>query len=201
MDNNCRCCCSEYDPPAGLLQTRTYAVQVNPGGTPDCGVATWANICRKVIVLGVVNYGTLTSGDQTYCTATVNPENITFSTLPSGGSGTYSYQWYYQNNVAANCPTGTSTAGWTIIAGATNDSYDPPAGLTVSRTYAVQVNPTGSPDCGPATWASGCRKISLQSAGNSDVHVSGVFTYCNSFDGSTIVDGYMVGFRVASQQQ
>ena len=31
--------------------------------------------------------------------------------------------------------------------------------MLVSRTYAVQVDPTGSPDYGPATWANNCRKV------------------------------------------
>ncbi|HJW28894.1 MAG TPA: hypothetical protein VJ508_06540, partial [Saprospiraceae bacterium] len=188
---------NSYDPPAGLAVTRTYAVQVNPGGIPDCAPGTWANSCRLVTVLNAVNYGTLTSADETYCGGTHDPANITFASNPSGGSGTYTYQWYFQNGLPA-CPSGTSTTGWTAISGATGSSYDPPAGLTVSRTYAVQVNPTGSPDCGPATWATNCRKIAILSSSSSSVRVSGVFTYCNSFDGNNNIPGYMVGFRIAS---
>jgi hypothetical protein len=188
---------NSYDPPAGLTQTRTYAVQVNPTGTPDCGGGMWSNGCRKVTLLPVVNSGTLTSADETFCTTANDPANITFSTSPSGGTGTFTYQWYYQDGLVT-CPSGTSLAGWTLIGGATGSSYDPPAGLTVSRTYAVQVNASGSPDCGVATWANNCRKVAVLSGSNNSVRASGVFTYCNSFDNGNWVDGYFVGFRVAS---
>jgi hypothetical protein len=99
---------------------------------------------RLVTVLNAVNFGTLTSGDQTFCAGSNDPNNITFTTNPSGGAGTFTYQWYYQDGLPA-CPSGTSTAGWTLIGGATSNSYDPPAGLIASRTYAVQVDPTGTP--------------------------------------------------------
>lgn len=43
-----------------------------------------------LIVLPVVNYGTITSGDESICSGG-DPANITFSTAPSG-SGSFSYQ-------------------------------------------------------------------------------------------------------------
>ncbi|MBK7245603.1 MAG: hypothetical protein IPH98_17480 [Saprospiraceae bacterium] len=46
-----------------------------------------------------------------------------------------------------------------MIPGATTNSYDPPSGLTMSRTYACLVDPIGNPDCGTGTWAAGCRKL------------------------------------------
>ncbi|HJW28421.1 MAG TPA: hypothetical protein VJ508_04125, partial [Saprospiraceae bacterium] len=168
---------NSYDPPSGLTASRTYAVLVDPVGSPDCGVATWASGCRKITVLSVVNFGTLTNADQTFCAGSIDPANITFSSVPSGGTGTFSYQWYYQDGLPA-CPSGTNTAGWTLISGATGTSYDPPAGLTISRTYAVQVDPTGSPDCAPGTWASGCRKITVLAAINYGTVASGDESFC-----------------------
>ncbi len=155
---------SSYNPGSGLTTSRTYAVQVNPTGTPDCGGAVWANGCRKVTVYAVVNFGTVNNANQTLCSP-ANPANITFSSAPSGGAGTFSYQWYYKSGVGGSCPSGTSTSGWTLIGGATSSSYNPPGGLNSSRTYAVMVNPTGSPDCGGASWASGCRKITVNNCG------------------------------------
>jgi len=148
-----------YDPPVGLTVSRTYAALVDDIGTPECAPASWASGCRKVTVYSTVSSGTLTSADEPIC-YNGDPSNITFSTAPSGGEGTYSYQWYYQDGLAT-CPSGTSTIGWTLIGGATGTSYDPPVGLTVSRTYAVMVDATGAPDCGVATWASGCRKVTV----------------------------------------
>ena len=132
---------------------------VDATGTPDCGVPTWANGCRKVTVNPAVNYGTLTSADETIC-YNGDPSNITLSTAPSGGAGTFNYQWYYQDGLPT-CPSGTSTTGWTSITGAISNSYDPPTGLTGSRTYALMVDATGTPDCGVPTWANGCRKVTV----------------------------------------
>ncbi|MGH2553959.1 MAG: T9SS type A sorting domain-containing protein [Chitinophagaceae bacterium] len=112
-----------------------------------------------------VNFGTVANGNETICYGG-NPSNIIFSVAPSGGAvgGSFAYQWYYKNGVSDPCPTGTNTSGWTLISGATGNSYDPPSGLTTSRTYAVTVDPIGTPDCGVATWASGCRKITVSPA-------------------------------------
>jgi hypothetical protein len=112
-----------------------------------------------------VDHGTVASGDQTICYGG-DPSNITFSVAPSGGAvgGSFNYQWYYKDGVGDPCPTGTNVSGWTLIGGATGNSYDPPSGLTTSRTYAVTVDPTGIPDCGPATWANGCRKVTVNTA-------------------------------------
>jgi hypothetical protein len=156
---------NNYNPPAGLNVSRTYAVLVDDSGSPDCGIANWANGCRKITVFSAVNFGTVTSGDETFCAGSNDPTNITFSISPSGGSGNFNYQWYFQNGLAT-CPTGTSTAGWTLIGGATGNSFDPPATVSASITYAVQVDPIGSPDCGVATWANGCRKITVLNAVN-----------------------------------
>jgi hypothetical protein len=165
-----------YDPPSGLTGSRTYAVQVDPTGTPDCGPPTWATNCRKITILPVVDYGTITSGDETICNGG-DPSNITLSVAPSGGAGTFTYQWYFQDGLIP-CPSGTSTAGWTPIASANSNSYNPPSGLTGSRTYAVFVDVTGSPDCGPATWANGCRQVTVLSVLNFGTLTSGDETFC-----------------------
>lgn len=149
---------NSYNPGSGLTASRTYACLVTPGGTPTCGTATWATGCRKVTVLPTLNYGTITSADETICTGG-DPSEIAFSTAPSG-SGSFTYQWYFQNGIVT-CPTGSATAGWTSIGGATGSNYDPPSGLTGSRTYAVVVSPGGTPDCGTSAWASSCRKVTV----------------------------------------
>jgi len=149
---------NSYDPPAVTAST-TYAVMVDATGTPDCGVPTWATGCRKITVLPSLNFGTLTSGDELICNGG-DPSNIAFSISPSGGAGTFTYQWYYQAGIIS-CPSGTDNSGWTSMGGATGSSYDPPSGLAASRTYAVMVDATGSPDCGVATWASGCRQVTV----------------------------------------
>ena len=78
---------------------------------------------------------------------------------PSGGSGSYAYQWYYKDGTS--CP---STGGATLIAGATSQTYNPPAGLTVTRSYQSTVDATGSPDCGAATWTSNCITVTINTS-------------------------------------
>lgn len=133
-----------YDPPAGITATTYYR---RMGST--CGGATsvYTNIIQ-VIVLPVINPGTISGGGGSICSP-ADPAAMTVA--PSGGTGTFTYQWYYKDGTS--CP---STGGGTLIPGATGATYDPPAGLTTTRSYQVQVNPTGTPDCGGAIWANNC---------------------------------------------
>jgi len=168
---------NSYNPPAGLTASRTYACFVTPTGTPTCGTAGWASGARQVTVnttVGNVNYGTLAVGNQTFCATGGDPAVISFLTAPSGAIG-FSYQWYFQNgNVAA--PTGNNLAGWTLIDLAVGVSYDPPAGLTQTRSYACFVSPTGS----NGQWASGVRNITILPAFNPGTILSGDQNFCNS---------------------
>ncbi len=79
----------------------------------------------------------------------------------SGGNGTYSYQWYYQNG-SVSCPTGSSTAGWTPIAGETNATFTPTA-VSATATYACFVTFTGANSCGGA-WSTNCRVVTVNPA-------------------------------------
>jgi len=101
----------------------------------------------------VVSYGTLQGGNEEFC-ASGNPALIRFSVLPSGAAS-FTYRWYFRNGINA-APTGSSTTGWTAIS-ATANSYDPPSGLTLSRTYACRVTPLG----GTAAWATGVRQVTV----------------------------------------
>ncbi|MEO7305969.1 MAG: T9SS type A sorting domain-containing protein [Ferruginibacter sp.] len=150
------------------LAAGNYNIAVRSQTAPSC-VSVYSG--NPVILIAAancctpVNSGTVTTGDQTICNGG-DPSNITFSISPSGGAvgGSFNYQWYYKDGAEEQCPTGTNTSGWTLIGGATGNSYDPPSGLATSRTYAVTVDPTGTPDCGIATWANNCRRITVGSA-------------------------------------
>lgn len=145
---------STYTPTSTFTGSRTYACRVSANGT-----TLWASGVRQVTIKPAVNFGTLSAANQS-STGPIDPNPITFSTLPSGGSGTFTYQWYRASGVVA-APTGTTIpAGWTLLSGETASSYNPP--LTESSlSFAVMVNPAGSPDCGVATWAAGVRHISV----------------------------------------
>ncbi|UPT68683.1 MAG: hypothetical protein M0D57_08695 [Sphingobacteriales bacterium JAD_PAG50586_3] len=151
-----------YDPPSGLQTSRTYSCYVTTPNGACLGSSGWAAQCRQVSIAQPVAYGTLTSADASLCTP-ADPLPITFATVPSGGSGSFTYQWYYQDGLVS-CPAGSSTAGWTLISGATAVSYDPPTGLTTSRTYACLVTNSSGGGCSATTnWAAQCRKITVGS--------------------------------------
>ena len=132
--------------------TTTYTVT----GTTGAGCSGTATV--SVSVLPPINYGSVASGDETICYSG-DPANITMAVSPSG-SGSFVYQWYYKDGIVS-CPSGSSTSGWTAIPGANSSSYNPPSGLTGSRTYAVFITPSGTPTCGTSQWASGCRQVTV----------------------------------------
>ena len=82
MDFDCGATTNIYDPPNGLTTTRTYAVQVDPTGSPDCGVATWSTSLQEVTVLTPLNLGTITSGDETFVVQEVIRLILLFQLLP-----------------------------------------------------------------------------------------------------------------------
>ncbi|MEN9303538.1 MAG: hypothetical protein RL264_1967, partial [Bacteroidota bacterium] len=100
------------------------------------------------------NFCTTTSNTQTIC-AGQTASSIT-ATAASGANGSFSYQWYSQVGDVA-CPTGSSTAGWTPVAGETNLTYSPGA-VSVTTTFALFVTATGTNNCG-GSWANDCRKV------------------------------------------
>src|SRR5208283_5412003 len=108
-----------------LTSTTNYYCLVTSG---SCGTLTTNTITITV-------YANLTSGTignaQTICYNAV-PSQMLFTTLPSGGTGTYSYQWYN---------------GSGIISSATNSTYAP-AALTSTTSYYCLVTSGG---CGTVT--------------------------------------------------
>lgn len=166
---------NSYNP--GVISTSTsFAVMVNPTGTPDCSGAVWASGVRQITIStgSVINRGTLASGNQTFCSGGGNPNAIVFSTSPSGATS-FTYQWYFRNGIHTP-PTGTSTSGWSVINGATLNSYDPPVVITVSRSYACRVTPAG----GSAAFAAGVRQITVLPAFSAGTVSSGDQTFCGS---------------------
>lgn len=170
-----------YDP-GTQTSSVSFAIMVDPTGSPDCGGFAWSNGVRQITVNPSTSFnaGVLANGDQTFCNNGGDPASISFSTA-SSGSASYTRQWYYKSGIQ-QAPTGSSVSGWTSIAGATGTSYDPPAGLTSSRTYACFV----TPESGTGAWASGVRQISILPAFNPGSVLSGNETFCTSGNPSNI---------------
>jgi len=167
-----------YDPPSGLQTTRSYQCQVDATGSPDCGSSTWTSNCITVSVLSSFNSGSITGGGGTICYGG-DPGTMTAS--PSGGAGTYNYQWYYLDGTS--CP---STGSPTSISGATSATYDPPSGLQTTRSYQCQIDATGSPDCGSASWTSNCITVTVLSNFSSGSITGGGGTICYGGDPGTM---------------
>jgi hypothetical protein len=182
-----------YDPPIGLTTTRSYQVIVDATGTPDCGAATWSSNFITVNVLPALNGGAITVGGGTICNGG-DPGVMAYTTAPSGGAGTFTYQWYYVDGVA--CPSG---GGAILIPGATALSYDPPAGLTVTRTYQVLATATGSPACG-TVWSSNCHTVNVLPAFSSGSISPASQSICNGGDPASFSVGSVAGSSSYSYQ-
>lgn len=101
---------------------------------------------------------------QSFC-GSGNPAAMTV--IATGAYGYYSYQWYYVDGDV--CPDDVTGI---LIPGATAATYTPPAGLTVTRSYAAKVDalvpptqptPPQVPDCGVPTWTN-CITVVVNSA-------------------------------------
>ncbi|NAS14461.1 Ig-like domain-containing protein, partial [Poritiphilus flavus] len=143
-----------YNPPGGLTSSRWYRRRVKSGLN-----STDYTTSVKVTVNSLMLPGTL-NGVQTVCYGG-NPSTIGNAISPTGGSGSYTYQWQYSSN-------GSS---WTNISGATSISYDPPGGLTATRWYRRRVQTCGE------TQYTGPVKVTVNPTLNSG-SVGGTQTIC-----------------------
>ena len=145
---------TSYDPPT-LFSSTSYACFVTP--LSACGSAAWAS--------GVVSYtvttslGTITANGYS---SSNNPAALSFSSITSG-CPSFSYQWYSISGVIS-APSGSSTSGWTLIPGATSNTYDPPT-LYNSTSYACFVTPLSA--CGNAAWAGGVASFNITTSSGS----------------------------------
>lgn len=117
-----------YDPPANQIETRCYRrVATNSCGTVYSNTVT-------ITIYAMLDGGTV-AANQTIC---YNGDPAAFSSIAaaSGGNGAWTYAW--QSKVGAGA--------WTPIAGATNSTYDVPAGITQTTMYRR----VGTNSCGIA---------------------------------------------------
>jgi hypothetical protein len=173
-----------YDPQsAGSLNNgRSFAVLITPianGNIPACGSAQWASSCRKLFVIPCPDFtpGAIASGAETLCNGG-DPAVISFSTFPSSGS---TYRWYYQNALVSTPNPGDPTTGWTAIGNSNTANYNPPAGLTTTRSYACRITNGAN-----SQWAAGVRQVTVLAPFSPGVVISEDQTFCNSGNPSAI---------------
>ncbi len=115
-----------YNPPA-LTSTTWYKRNVTSGECPAV-----SSVSVQITVYAALASGTIGS-DQSVCYNNV-PAGLTQITAPSGGSGTYTYQWQ----------SSSDNSNWTNIPGASSATYSP-GSVTASVWYRLNVT---SGSCG-----------------------------------------------------
>jgi Secretion system C-terminal sorting domain len=155
---------NSYTPPASTTAGTTYYYLVAGVSGSGCNTATTAATAAVTVNPVVGTFGSISpTTAQTLCTGNA-PVGPFVASGATGGSGTFTYQWYYQaNNTAANPGGGTSTSGWTSLGssnGANTASYTPTV-ITNNTSYACFV----TPGCGTPTWANGVINVTVITTG------------------------------------
>ncbi len=95
----------------------------------SCGQTKYSN---SITIRVNLKAGGISASTTTSPCYNGNPGSISNSSSPSGGNGSYAYQW--QQRVYS----GGSYGSWTNISGGTSSTYNPPA-LTANRKYRRRV--------------------------------------------------------------
>jgi choice-of-anchor A domain-containing protein len=115
-----------------LANAGTYTLTLTNGnctGTNTTAVAVNACVvCSNVTAAGSI--GT----NQSSCTSSYDPINLTETVAPSGGSGGFEYQWQISSD----------NVTWADIASATAQTYDPPS-ISSTKYYRRGVRRVGCP--------------------------------------------------------
>jgi gliding motility-associated-like protein len=120
---------STYTPPVfNTTGDYYYYAMVSLSGS-GCGSVASATALVHVVADPTV---TITPSTQTICQGTT-PTNLVVT--PSGGVGTYSYQWY--SNTTNNTTTGT------LISGANSSTYTPPNSIVGIKYYYCMITQSG----------------------------------------------------------
>ncbi len=119
-----------YDPPA-LAATTYFRRRVresfyNLSGSCD---EAFSNVYQFIIDVAVT--GGSIGSNQTICATPGDPSNLTNTGSPTGGDGSFAYQWE-ESTVGVGGPYNT-------IGGATSTTYNPPAGVIATTYYRRRV--------------------------------------------------------------
>ncbi|MBU1014582.1 MAG: T9SS type A sorting domain-containing protein [Bacteroidetes bacterium] len=120
-------------PKTGASGTCTITIGINDSeyspAPPSLknGVIHQTTVTFDVTVRNDFTPGAILTTGEAICYGSGNPSVIGNSIAASGGNGTITYKWESSTD-------GFATAG-SVIGGATNATYDPPAGLTETTSY------------------------------------------------------------------
>ncbi len=117
----------------------------------SCDIVSCPETCDNVISAGTI-------GSNESACGSFDPNTITEQTAPSGGSGSFEYQWQ-------DSPNGSS---WSNISGATSSSYNPSA-ISSNTYYRRGARRSG---CTPFLYSNIVSK-SIEACGGSDCEATG----------------------------
>ena len=146
-----------FQPPSGIIASITFACFTTPTGSLTCGNAGWAAGQVQIkIIPPVIDYGFLSTNYPVFC-ARAAFYTYRFARLPTGAPK-FQYRWFQKDGRQPE-PTGTSTQGWTEIAGQTGDgltsiTINP---ITKKITLACFVTPSNA----IGQWASGSTGLTV----------------------------------------
>lgn len=131
---------STYAPPANTVGTMYYyALLTFPNITGSCATIASNTAIITVTAGAIINQQPLISQGICVGGTITTPLSVSFT----GGTGTPSYQWYSN--------TSNSNTGGTLINGATNVNYTPPAFTTAGNAYYYVIISFSGSGCGAIT--------------------------------------------------
>lgn len=150
---------------AAFIGNRRMRIRKNFASPPSANMSSYKidGMTTDLTITIKRSYGTIPFANQNMCPP-ADPSVIAMSDIPLGN---VVYNWYYKDGIQSQ-PVGTPDATWNFIqtanpiTGATYPTYDPPAGLTTTRTYACYITPKIM-GAFPSGWAQGVRQIRVKS--------------------------------------
>jgi hypothetical protein len=175
----------------GVAGTFYYYCRFTPLGGTNCGPVSSG--VGGVNVLAQPTFTTQPVTTQTVCTgASVNLSAV------AGGTGNYTYQWYYNTINSNSGGTAISGATGTVAAASssnyplvtTNTTTASPAGTGVGGTfyYYCTFTPQGTSNCGPITSTVAIVIVNIRSTNPTSATVS-VATICNGQSTALTLNG------------
>ena len=171
----------DYDPP--VINITTYYQRIASSGS--CNTPSTSNVIKFTVSPAVTNNTITAPAITSFCTSGT-PLPITGST-PTGGSGTYTYQWQ----------SSTDNVTFADITGATAKDYDPP--VINATTYYRRTVTSGS-----CATPSNSNVVTLAVGGvpaNNTIAPPAITTFCTSGDPAVITGSTPTGGNGAYSYQ
>ena len=129
-----------YDPPGPLTTSRSYACLVSLNIPNYCGPPKWAIGTMMIGVHGMTSVGELVEATERLCNGG-DPGIITQRVAPTS-TLSFTYQWYYRVGLHPPIRSRNNRDWIPVTPAATGATYNPPAGISSTRTYSCWLQPS-----------------------------------------------------------